>query len=139
MGATGIDHDRVVAAIGAAELRTSGEIRVFVSREAVDDPVAAATRQFERLGMTQTAARNGVLIFIAPASRNFAAIGDAGIHEKCGDRFWCELAAAMTTEFQRGNFTAGLELGIARYFTYVVTKTVKDDRILPVEQLLGPG
>lgn len=116
MSTTGspIDHDRVVAAIGAAELRTSGEIRVFVSREPADDAVAAATKQFERLGMTQTAARNGVLIFIAPASRTFAVLGDTGIHEKCGDGFWRELADAMTAEFQRGNFTAGLELGIAR-------------------------
>ena len=109
-----IDHARVVAAIGAAEQRTSGEIRVFISREPAEDPVAAGQKQFERLGMTQTAARNGVLIFVAPRSHTFAVLGDQGVHEKCGDSFWRELAAAMTSHFQAGDFTGGLVLGIER-------------------------
>ena len=109
-----IDHARIVAAIGDAEGRTSGEIRVIVSRRTTADAVAAAKIQFERLGMTGTAARNGVLIFLAPRSRSFAVIGDTGVHEKCGDAFWTELAAAMTEHFKRGDFTAGLVLGIAR-------------------------
>ncbi len=109
-----IDHARIVAAIGDAEGRTSGEIRVVISRRTTADAVAAAKIQFERLGMTGTAARNGVLIFLAPRSRSFAVIGDTGVHEKCGDAFWTELAAAMTEHFKRGDFTAGLVLGIAR-------------------------
>lgn len=108
-----IDHPRIVAAIGAAEARTSGEIRVLLARSKADDPVAAAQAHFERLGMTKTAARNGVLIFLAPRSHTFAVIGDTAIHEKCGDAFWNELAAAMTDHFKRGDFTAGLEHGIA--------------------------
>jgi uncharacterized membrane protein len=109
-----VDHPRVVAAIAAAEARTSGEIRVFVSRESADDPVAAARQQFERLGMTQTAERNGVLIFLAPRSHTFAVIGDQGVHERCGEAFWRELADAMTKHFQAGDFTGGLVLGIER-------------------------
>lgn len=109
-----IDHVRIVAAIGAAEQRTSGEIRVLVSAEPAEDPLAAARKQFERLGMTRTAARNGVLIFVAPPSHTFAVIGDTGIHEKCGDTFWAELATAMTDHFKRGEFTDGLVLGIHR-------------------------
>ncbi len=109
-----IDHDRVVAAIAAAERRTAGEIRVVVSGQRTTEPVAAAQKQFERLGMTQTAARNGVLIFLCPPSHTYAVIGDRGIHEKCGDGFWRELAAAMGGEFARGDFTAGLVLGINR-------------------------
>ena len=109
-----LDHARIVAAISDAEGRTSGEIRVVISRRTTADAVAAAKIQFERLGMTGTAARNGVLIFLAPRSRSFAVIGDTGVHEKCGDAFWTELAAAMTEHFKRGDFTAGLVLGIAR-------------------------
>ena len=109
-----IDHARIVAAIGEAEDRTSGEIRVVVSRRPAADAVAAAKIQFERLGMTRTDARNGVLIFLAPRSRTFAVIGDTGVHEKCGEAFWTELAAAMTEHFKRGDFTAGLALGIER-------------------------
>ena len=109
-----IDHGRIVAAIGAAEQRTSGEIRVVVSRQKTEEPVLAAQKQFELLGMTQTAARNGVLIFVAPASHTFAVIGDQGVHEKCGEAFWRELAAAMTERFKRGEFTEALVLGIER-------------------------
>jgi uncharacterized membrane protein len=109
-----IDHDRVVAAIAAAEQRTSGEIRVVLSRKKAAEPILAAQKQFERLGMTRTDARNGVLIFVAPRSRTFAVIGDTGVHEKCGDAFWRELADAMTECFRRDDFTAGLCLGIER-------------------------
>jgi uncharacterized membrane protein len=125
-----IDEPRVVAAIAAAEQRTSGEIRVLVARQAAPDPVAVAQSHFARLGMTQTAARNGVLIFIAPASRTFAVIGDTGIHEKCGDAFWRELADAMTARFKRGEFTEGLVLGIDRAAALLATHFPRhpDDR-----------
>jgi len=109
-----VDAGRVKEAIQRAEHRTSGEIRVVVSRRKIAEPVAEAQRQFERLGMTATSLRNGVLILIAPRSRTFAVIGDTGVHDKCGDPFWRELAAAMTEHFKRGEFTAGLVLGIAR-------------------------
>lgn len=109
-----IDDAKVVAAIAAAEARTSGEIRIVLSRQRIADPVAAARQQFERIGMTNTAERNGVLIFVAPSSHTFAVIGDRGIHEKCGDAFWRALADAMSEHFKRGEFTAGLVLGIDR-------------------------
>ncbi len=109
-----IDHARVVAAIGAAERKTSGEIRVVLSRKKIADPVAEAQQQFERLGMTRTAHRNGVLILLAPRSRKFAVIGDTAVHEKCGDSFWRLLAAAMELHFKRGEFTEGLVHGIER-------------------------
>ena len=107
-----IDHAGVIAAITAAEQQTSGEIRVVLSRGKVGDPVVAAQAEFTRLGMITTAHRNGVLIFLAPRSRNFAVIGDTAVHEKCGDVFWTDLAAAMTAHFQQGDFTAGLVHGI---------------------------
>ncbi len=109
-----IDHARVVAAITAAERQTSGEIRVVVARHKAADPVAAAQRHFERLGMTHTVQRNGVLIFLAPRSRTFAVIGDTAVHEKCGDAFWRLLTAAMAVHFKRGEFTEGLIHGIEK-------------------------
>jgi uncharacterized membrane protein len=107
-----IDHARVTAAIVAAEQRTSGEIRVLLARQKSPDPVAAAQHHFHRLGMQQTAGRNGVLIYLAPRSQTFAIVGDTGIHEKCGDAFWRLLAAAMETRFKKGEFTEGLVEGI---------------------------
>jgi uncharacterized membrane protein len=63
--------------------------------------------------MTQTAERNGVLFFVAPASRRFAVLGDTGIHERCGGAFWPTAAEAMAVEFRAGRFTEGILAGIA--------------------------
>lgn len=109
-----VDQPRVVAAIAAAEQRTSGEIRVVVSRRGVDDAVAEAGREFERLGMTATRERNAVLIFVAPKSQCFAVIGDEGVHRLCGEAFWSAIAAAMTEHFRARDFTGGLVLAIGR-------------------------
>ena len=105
----------IVAAIRAAELRTSGELRVFVShKKEVADPVAAAQEEFTRLGMTQTRERNGVLIFLSPGSRQFAVIGDSGVHARCGEAFWQELARTMTDHFRKSEFTEGIVQGVKR-------------------------
>jgi uncharacterized membrane protein len=109
-----IDHERVVAAIAAAEQHTSGEIRVVIARHQAADPVTAAQKHFERLGMTRTRQRNGVLIYLAPRSHTFAVIGDTAVHEKCGDAFWRLLTAAMALHFKRGEFIEGLIHGIER-------------------------
>ena len=84
-----LDHARITAAILEAERQTSGQIRVYVCHHDVSDAVAAARERFSKLGMEKTAARNGVLIFIAPEARKYAVVGDQGIHGKCGeDAFW---------------------------------------------------
>ncbi|MEO6244921.1 MAG: TPM domain-containing protein [Opitutaceae bacterium] len=125
-----LDHDRIVAAIGEAELLTCGEIRVLLARQPAPEPVATAQKQFDQLGMTQTTARNGVLLFLAPASRTFAIIGDTGVHEKCGEAFWRDVAAAMSAHFKRGEFTEGLVQGIERTGTLLAAHFPRapDDR-----------
>jgi len=107
-------HDDLVAAIRAAERKTSGEIRVFISHKKTTEPVAAAQAQFLRLGMTKTSHRNAVLIFVAPVAHTFAVIGDSGVHEKCGEVFWREVAAEMTGHFKRSEFTEGILHGIRK-------------------------
>jgi uncharacterized membrane protein len=109
-----LDSDRIVGAIADAEKKSSGEIRVHVTRHKPANLEERARRRFELLGMTRTAHRNGVLIYIAPKLRRFQILGDSGIHEKCGDDFWKETAAGMEEHFRRGNFTEGLVHGIAK-------------------------
>lgn len=101
-------HDDIVAAIREAEQKTSGELRVFVSRKQVGDPLAAAQAEFERLGMTKTRERNGVLIFVAPRARKFSVIGDEGVHKRCGDEFWRQMTAEMSECFRQRHFTQGI-------------------------------
>src|SRR5689334_6105401 len=92
-----LDDDRIVQAIREAELRTSGEVRVYVSKEKAPDPLDSAIGQFHRMGMRQTRERNGVLVFVAPKSQTFAIVGDEGIHQKCGPDFWNAIVDEMRT------------------------------------------
>ncbi len=107
-----LDNDRIVAAIHDAEARSRGEIRVHVTAQAAAEVEAAARAQFEKLEMTKTALRNGVLIYVAPVSQKFAVIGDAGIHERCPATFWSDIAAAMEADFRGGRFTDGIVKGV---------------------------
>lgn len=108
------DSDRIVASIAAAEEKSSGEIRVHVTRRKPDDLEERALRRFHRLGMANTKERNGVLIYIAPRAHRFRILGDVAIHEKCGDAFWKEVAAAMEAHFRKGEFTEGVVRGVER-------------------------
>jgi len=100
-----LDDHRVVAAIGDAESKSSGEIRVFVSHEMPPDPLLAAETQFLKLRMDKTRERNGVLLYFAPRSQQFAVFGDRGIHEKCGTDFWQDIAAGISAHLKAGKFT----------------------------------
>ncbi|MGV3773755.1 MAG: TPM domain-containing protein [Verrucomicrobiales bacterium] len=120
-----IDDDKMTAAIETAEQNTSGEIRVFITRNKVEDAMEVARKEFEKLGMQHTAERNAVLIFVAPKSQTFAILGDSGIHAKCGERFWEEISAIMSGHFREGRYTEGLVAGIlqagqalSQYFPY---------------------
>ncbi|HEX7192605.1 MAG TPA: TPM domain-containing protein [Thermoanaerobaculia bacterium] len=104
-----LDQQRIVKAIAGAEERTSGEIRVHVQkRVGATDIRNLAERTFERLGMTKTAERNAVLLFIASEDRAFTILGDSGIHAKVPDGFWDDVVAKLTIRFKSGEFTDGI-------------------------------
>ena len=119
-----LEHDRIVNAIKAAEAKTSGQIRVFLQRgKFEEDALERAQKKFLQLGMQKTAERNAVLIFVAPRAQKFAVIGDEGVHQKCGEKFWHNLVARMRDHFLREDFTQALLEAItatgellARYF-----------------------
>lgn len=104
-----IDEKAVVEAIEAAERACSGEIRVHIEPSSHGRDVRfMAERTFERLGMTKTALRKGVLIYLCAKQQTFAVIGDRGIHEKVGPEFWELVASHMHQHFSEGEFTAGV-------------------------------
>jgi uncharacterized membrane protein len=107
-------HDDIVAAIRQTEMKTSGEIRVFISHKKVEDALAAGQAAFMRMGMAKTRHRNAVLLFVAPKAHQFAVIGDQAVHEKCGDVFWQALAAEMSGHFQKSDFTEGILHGVRK-------------------------
>jgi uncharacterized membrane protein len=96
-------------AVQAAEKQTSGEIRVFVESHCeYVDPVRRAKELFFQLSMQQTAARNGVLVYVAMKDRQLAVYGDEGIHQKVGSDFWNQQVQQMLLHFNRQNYVAGL-------------------------------
>ena len=104
-----LDQPRIIAAIQNAERETSGEIRIHVQPKAVGGDIrTVAEKTFERLGMTKTALRNGVLLFIATEDYRFAILGDKGINEKVPAGFWDEIAAKLTIRFKNEEFTDGI-------------------------------
>jgi len=101
-----LEHDRIVQVIREAELKTSGQIRVYIQRGKLNaDPLTAAQKKFDRLGMHKTSERNAVLIFVAPRAHKFAVVGDKAIHEKCGEEFWQRVVDVMRTHFQNEKFS----------------------------------
>jgi uncharacterized membrane protein len=126
-----VDHGRVVEAIKAAELTTSGEIRVFVHRgELKEDAYAYAQSKFRKLSLHKTRERNGVLIFVAPRAQKFAVLGDEGVHARCGDLFWLQLVDRMREHFKQENFTEALVQAISETGTLLAAHfpRLPDDR-----------
>jgi len=110
----GIDVGRVASAIEAAESRTSGEIRVAISRFYFwGDVRRAADIAFHRLHIDRTRHRNGVLLFVAPRLRRFAVVGDMAIHGHVTPAFWNDLADDLSAAFRAGDRTGGLERAVA--------------------------
>ena len=117
------DLDAVTRAIGAAELRTSAEIRVHLDHRCPGEPLARAVTVFEHLGMHRTAARHGVLIYVSVGDHKLAVLGDQGIHERVGQVYWERLVDAVLAHFREERPRDGLlhavaEVGavLARHF-----------------------
>ena len=96
------ERQQVSAAIGAAENRTSGEIRVHLEDHIEDEVMDHAAFIFEELGMHRTRDRNGVLIYLSVVDRKIAVIGDAGINERVPDDFWNDVLALLKSHLAAG-------------------------------------
>ena len=103
---------RIRSAVERAEMRTSGEIRVHLESRCREDVLDHAAYVFHKLGMDQTQARNGVLLYLAWKDRKFAVIGDVGIHQNVPIGFWNEVYAGGVVHFKTGDWVRGLESAI---------------------------
>lgn len=121
-----INDEQVLAAIERAEARSSGEISLFIAHQNVADPLAAARREFTRLGMDRTRRRNGVLLFFAPRTQQFAILGDDGINAKCGAEFWQSIVNEMSPLLKSGEFTRAITQAIDRVGDVLATHFPRD-------------
>jgi len=105
---TATERQRVQGAIGVAEKRTSGEIRVHLEDHIEDDVLDHAAFIFEELGMHRTRDRNGVLIYLSVADRKVAVVGDAGINAAVPDGFWTDVVGVLKLHLAAGRHADGL-------------------------------
>jgi len=102
------EKEEIIQAVQEAEMKTSGEIRVHLERKAKEDIMAHAREVFQKIGMTRTRERNGVLIFMGIRTKRFCIVGDHGIHEKVPEGFWDGLVALMEKHFKEDRFAEGI-------------------------------
>jgi uncharacterized membrane protein len=108
------EKGQILAAVREAEKNTSGEIRVHLEYRAREPVYGHAQKVFQRIGMTKTAHRNGVLIFLATGNKKFAVLGDVGINEKVPEGFWNDVVQIMRDHFKQNKFAEGISEAVLR-------------------------
>ncbi len=106
------EKEQIVQAVKAAELNTSGEIKIHIETRCKGDILDRAAFLFDKLEMQKTELRNGVLFYLAVEDKKLAIIGDAGINQKVPKGFWDKIRDHMVSNFKKSAFTKGLSEGI---------------------------
>lgn len=133
---------QVIEAIQQAEQRTSGEVRVFIeSRCRYVNPLDRAAEVFAGLKMSETSLRNATLVYVAVKDKQAAVLGDAGIHEKVGQKYWEEEVNKMLLCFRQAQLAAGLvqcikSIGDALHYYFPYDRTT-DKNELPDDIVFG--
>jgi uncharacterized membrane protein len=105
-------QEQIKAAIGAAEMQTSGEIKVHVEPFCKTDVMHRALQVFNELELFRTKQRNGVLFYLAYDDKKFAILGDEGIHKKVGQDFWDSTKEIMAADLKAKDYTQAMCKGI---------------------------
>lgn len=119
-----LDTSLIVATISDIENKTTAELRIHLEDTTHhQDVYLRAKYWFEKLGMTKTTERNGVLLYIAVADHKLAILGDKGIYEKISTDYWITIKDKLVTAFKAEQYTEGIisaikDIGtvLAKYF-----------------------
>lgn len=107
------DLNKIKDEVAKVELYTSGEIRLSLREkrsfwERLYQPHELAVKDFEKLGMTNTKDKTGIMIFIIFAEKYFDVLADEGIYAKIPDTAWNKLEAKLKDEFSQGSYLNGI-------------------------------
>lgn len=136
------EQQKIVAAIQAAEVTTSGEVRVFVeSKCRFMDALDRAQEIFTSLKMNNTALRNAVLVYVAVKDKQVAVFADEGIHQKAGQQYWHNTLSSMLQYFKKQNVSDGIaqavtHIGESLQYHFPYDKST-DKNELPDEIVFG--
>lgn len=62
---------------------------------------------FDRLGMGETVARNGILVYVLLAERDIEIVADQGFTGKVADSLWQEICLGMEAAFRNRHYDQG--------------------------------
>jgi uncharacterized membrane protein len=118
----------IESAIHAAEQRHDGEIR-FAIEGALDTPQlwrgttahVRAIEVFAHLHVWDTAANNGVLVYLLLADRQVEIVADRGVHAKIGAAGWEAVCQRMEDRLRQGEFEAAALEGVAQIAALMTT------------------
>ncbi len=110
---------RIGSAIAVQERRHSGELRFVVEgglspRQLLrgTTPRERAIELFARLGVWDTEANNGVLVYVLLADRAVEIVADRGIHARVGTQAWEIICGEMQRRFAARHFEDGALAGL---------------------------
>jgi uncharacterized membrane protein len=137
--------DAIEDAIRRTEAAHGGEIRFAI--ETALPPLhilnnltsrARALDVFSHLRVWDTAANNGVLVYVQMADRNVEIIADRGVSERVKQAEWEAVCRLMEVHFRAGRFQAGSIAGVeavgnllARHFPPTVARLPHPHNQLP--------
>jgi uncharacterized membrane protein len=112
--------DAIELAIDESERHHSGEIR-FAIEGALEPgeiwrgktPRERALEVFAALGVWDTAANNGVLIYVLLADRDVEIVADRGFNDRVSPAEWQAVCADMEREFRVARYSEGGVVGVA--------------------------
>src|SRR5688572_18895654 len=111
---------KIEAAIAAGEQQHRGQVRFVVEPSLplgrVLNRLSARERAlevFSELRIWDTEEDCGVLLYLLLADRDVELVADRGIDRRVGAAMWESICRKMEASFREGEFTAGVETGIA--------------------------
>jgi uncharacterized membrane protein len=115
-------------AVVESERSQAGEIRFAVEAALEPGQVRAgltprgrALEVFAQLGVWDTEANNGVLIYVLLADRDVEIVADRGFNRRVAPDQWSAVCADMERHFRAGNFREGALVGVREVGRIIAT------------------
>lgn len=106
---------RIVQAIGEAEIRTTGEIRVHLSKRWFEqNPLHRARKIFHKFGMQRTSNRNAVLLYVNLRRKRLAIYGDEAVHDNVGQQYWDKIAKELSQDLRSTHHENAIAIAVRK-------------------------